>query len=153
MRRFELRIETGGPLSIIELNEIIEIIDDHITQAFDHYDRYFPPYRRRRNLADGVDFSFVGIESARTGSIIVTIAVGGSVVWGLAAIAKGVKRSRLGDELTRLGEHSGNILADGLGTVNARLEDWSKANRQLRERNTKATLTQAPPEEKEPGRG
>lgn len=70
MRRFELRIETGGPLSIIELNEIIEIIDDHITQAFDHYDRYFPPYRRRRNLADGVDFSFVGIESARTGSII-----------------------------------------------------------------------------------
>lgn len=29
---FELRIETGGPISIIELNEFIEIIDDHIVK-------------------------------------------------------------------------------------------------------------------------
>ncbi len=92
------------------------------------------------------DFSFVEIESARSGSIILTLALGGVAVWGLAAFALGLRRSRLGRELSRLGENAGNILADGLGSVNDRLEDWSEINQRLRNRQTKVTLKRIEPD-------
>lgn len=151
MAKFELTIENSSALSFIELREIVAIIDDHIAQELRYtYRRHygpFPPFFFEDDWPTDVrDFSFVEIESARSGSIILTLALGGVAVWGLTAVALGLRRSRLGRELSRLGENAGNILADGLGSVNDRLEDWSEVNQRLRKKQTKVTLKRIEPD-------
>lgn len=126
-------------LSFVELREIVAIIDDHINQElrYTHWRRYGPfPYYFLEDewAADQLDFSFVEIESARSGSIILTIAVGGVAVWGLGSVALGIRG------LSRLGENAGTILADGLHVINERLEDWTEANKRLRDRKTKVQI-------------
>ncbi len=147
MAKFELFIENSSALSFIELREIVSIIDDHIAQELRYtYGSPYGPFLPDDWPADVRDFSFVEIESTRSGSIILTLAIGGVTVWGLAAFALGLRRSRLGRELSRLGENAGNILADGLGSVNDRLEDWSEVNQRLRNRQTKVTLKRIEPD-------
>jgi len=150
MAKFELIIENQGTLSFVELREIVAILDDHIAQDLRYsYGRRFGPFPpfffEDEWPGDQHDFSFVEIESARAGSIVLTLALGGVAVWGLSAVALGLRRSRLGRELARLGENAGNILSDGLHLVNDRLEDWSDANQRLRDRKTKVTLRRIEP--------
>jgi hypothetical protein len=146
MARFELVIENSRPLSFMELREIVAILDNHIAEEISH--RYWP-YPSFSDLdiwfPERRDFSFIEIESVRPGSIILTVIVG-AAVWGLAAMGSGARRSRLGRELERFGEIVGNALAEkfNIEEVNSMLEDWSKTNRQLREKEVKAALKQLP---------
>lgn len=148
MARFEIVIQNNQPLSFLELREIVAIIDDHIADEAGLYRR---SGRRKRPYylydefdvwgpAVEDDFSFVEIEAVRPGSIILTIVTSLSGVWGLGAVALGLRRSRLGSQLTKFGENAGNILSNGLAIVNERLEDWSQVNERLRERATKVRV-------------
>lgn len=142
MTKFELVIE--GPLSFTELREVMNIIDWHIAESlaerYIHYPPFPPIFFEQPWLGDQRDYSFVQIESARSGSLILTLAVSGAVIWSLNAVARGVRRSRLANELSRSAELGANVLADHLKELNDKLEDWSNANQRMRERKTKATL-------------
>jgi hypothetical protein len=144
--KFELTIESEGALSFMELREVIAIIDDQIAEElrYRHRRRYSPysPFWEFEWLESQPEFSFVEIEAVRAGSIILTISLGAVAVWAIGSVALGMRRSRLGRELARFGENTGNIVSDGLDVINERLEDWSEANKRLRERKTIAKLRQ-----------
>jgi hypothetical protein len=148
MARFELVIENEQALSFLELKEIISIVDgyviDHVTPLyFDDYLHFgrWDVRGRRINAVEAPEISFLEIESVRPGSIILTV-LGGAAAFGLGAIAVGVRRSRLGAELTRFGENVGEILGEGVSRINDALEDWSDKNLKLRDRKTKASFRQ-----------
>lgn len=143
MQRFELVIEAEQALSFIELREIVSIIDDHIleeiSEGFFLRPPRYPDYAYE-SFASPSEFSFVQIEFARSGSIVLGIVLGGIAVWGWRALALGARRSRLGRELSRFGENAGNVVANGLAVINDRLEDWSNNNERIRDRKTKVRL-------------
>lgn len=152
-RQFQISIENRQSLSWLELKEIIGIIDDYVLdyayrEFFDEFP--FPPLLRYRgpqyrdfySIPDNV--SFVEIERVEQGSIILVV-VGGIATFTLTAIAAGVRRSSLPGELSRFGTNVGNILGDGVGAINQRLEDWSETNKALRDRDTSVRFEELPP--------
>lgn len=153
-QKFELYIEHTGGLSWLELREVVAILDEFILEFADPFiaeDIFYSRYRQGRRprfssrayefgyAGQLEDFTFVEVEEIRGGSIVL-IVTAGAATFTLGAIAAGLRRSRLPRELSRLGENTGNILAEGLSSVNSRLEEWSETNMRLRDRKTKVKL-------------
>ena len=143
--KFELTIKKRDVVSWTELSEIVQIVDSYILETAIDYDEFFFDGRRRFRYARSYtsrpfdptetvrNTSFVSVTSVKSGSIIFTLALGAAAAFPIWALSSGIRRSRLGEELQRLGKNAGNILADGLSVVNGQLEDWSSASSALRD--------------------
>ncbi len=124
-----ITIEYEEFLTRLDLDEIIKsidrIIEDEVLGFNDTPWRYLVRERFGPIIIEGEHpkFSYVGIRSIDSGSITLTVIVGGAILaYAAKRFRRGVAESLLADELQR----SGRLTGDVLGTVLGRINNWAE---------------------------
>jgi len=150
-----ITIEYDNFLTRFDLDEILKSIDRIIEwELLDYYYDYLPlefsARRRYRASLFGFGdfeprFSYVGIESVGSGSIILKVVAGIAVLkYVVTRFKKGVDESLLVNELARSGRIAGDLLGALLGRINDWAERYVPTQRQLGGKITKITVGRSP---------
>lgn len=124
-----IEVQYEGFFAARELAEIIEIAEDEIWLGLEEelWNRFGPPFRpayfaRYRYDQPPPIFCITAIES---GSALIHGLVGtAALMYCAKRFRGGLLRSRFPGELEHTGTIVGNIMADVLGKINSRLEEW-----------------------------
>ena len=120
---YSIAIEFKNFITRYDLDEILTSIDGIIElELIDLWGpewifsrRYFGPFFNTEKPT----FSYLGIESVNSGSIIITVVTGAAVLaYVVRRFKKGVDKSLLAEELERSGRLSGDLIGHALHRIN-----------------------------------
>jgi hypothetical protein len=136
-----IRIEYDDFLTRFDIDEVLGSIDRIIEVEFFLPYLDFPPFRYPYLALDASEFSYVGIKSFDSGSLLLTVFISGSVATYVATrFKRGVNKSLLADQIERSGRLTGDFLARALSKVNDWAEQYVPKQKELGGKITKISV-------------